>query len=118
MAGDESRIPPDGKARLALQHAQRGNRDRHQGRLGVFGELQGFARAVPDGGSQLLAERRIDLVEHRPRGRKGLRQALAHTDRLGTLPRKSKCSRHRRSLYENWGRKTLTEAGMSSRGAE
>ena len=98
MAGDEGRIPPHGKARLGLQHAQRRNRDRHQGRLGIFGELKGLSRAIPDDGSELLAERRIDLVEYRPRGRKGLRQGLAHTDRLGTLPRKSKCSRHRRSL--------------------
>ena len=98
MAGDEGRIPPHGKARLGLQHPQRGDRDRHQGRLGIFGELEGFGRAVPDDGGQLLAERRIDLVEYRPRGRKGLRQGLAHADRLGTLSRKRKCSRHRRSL--------------------
>ena len=31
------------------------------------------------------------------RGRKGVGQRLAHADRLGPLPRKSKCCRHRRS---------------------
>ena len=45
---------------------------------------------------ELLPERRIDLVEHRPRGRKSLRQGLAHADRLGALPRKSECCRHQR----------------------
>src|SRR5262249_44048930 len=93
------------------------NRDRHQGRLGIFGELEGFGRAVPYDGRQLLAKRRINFVEDCPRGRKGFRQSLAHTDRLGTLPRKCKCSRHRRSLIKIGGRKTLTKAGMSSRGA-
>ena len=70
-------------------------RDRHQRRLGVFGELQGLGRAVPDDGGQLFPERRIDLVEHRARGRKSLRQGLAHADRLGALPRKGECCRHR-----------------------
>ena len=96
-----------------------GQRDRHQRRLGVFGELQGLGRAVPDDGGQLFAERRVDLVEHRAGGRKSLRQGLAHADRLGTLPWKSECCRHgvpegpRKSL--KLSRKTLQEPVVSSR---
>src|SRR6266566_2408577 len=55
-------------------------------------------RAVPDHGGELFAERGIDLIKHRAGGREGLRQRLAHADRLGALPRKSECCRHRRSL--------------------
>ena len=69
-----------------LQHPQSRQRNRHQRRLGIFGELQGLGRAVPNDGCQLFTERRIDLVEHRAGGRKGLRQRLAHADRLGALP--------------------------------
>ena len=98
MASDEGRIPPHGKARFGLQHAQRRDRDRHQRRLGIFGELERLGGTIPDDGRKLLAERRIDLVEYRLGGRKGFRKGLAHTDRLGTLPRKRECSRHRRSL--------------------
>ena len=47
MTGDEGRIPPHGKARLGFQHAQCGDRDRHQGGLGIFGELEGFGRGRP-----------------------------------------------------------------------
>ena len=94
VSGHEGGVPADREAGLGLQHAQGGERDRHQRRLGVFGKLQGFGRAVPDDGGQLLAERRVDLVEHRAGGRKSLRQRLAHADRLGTLPWKSECCRH------------------------
>ena len=118
MAGHEGGVPPDREAGLGLQHPQGGERDRHQGRLGIFGELQGLGRAVPDDGGQLLAERRIDLVENRARRRKGLRQGLAHADRLGTLPRKCECCRHRRSLNVpnplKLGRKTPRGTVMSS----
>ena len=82
MPGHEGGILAHRETGLALQHPQGGDRDRHQGRLGVFGELQGFGRAVPDGRRQLLAQRRIDLVEYGARGRKGLGERLAHADSL------------------------------------
>ena len=122
MAGDEGRVPADRESGLGLQHAQGGDRHRHQRRLGVFGELQGLGRPVPDDRRQLFAERRVDLVEHGPRGRKGLRQRLAHADRLGTLPRKSKCCRHRRSPNVpkslNFGPKDTARTALSSQGAD
>ena len=86
----------DREAGLGLQHAQGRERDRHQRRLGIFGELQGLGRAFPDHGGQLFAERGIDLVEYRAGGRKSFRQRLAHADRLGALPGKSECCRHQR----------------------
>jgi hypothetical protein len=94
VSGYERRMPRHRKAGLGLQHAQGGERDRHQGRLGIFGELKGFGGTVPDDGGQLLAERRVDLVENRAGSRKRLGQGLAHADRLGALPRKGKCRGH------------------------
>ena len=43
-------------------------------------------------GAELLAERLVDLVEHRPGLRKGLGQILAHADGLAALPRKGECA--------------------------
>ena len=113
VSGHEFGVPSDRETGLGLEYAQSGERDRHQRRLGVFGELQRLGRAVPDDRGQPFAKRRIDLVEHSPRRRKGLRQGLAHADDLGALPWKNECCRHWRSLI-SWGRKTLTRAGMSS----
>ena len=73
MSGDERGVAPDREAGFGLQHAQCRERDRHQRRLGIFGELQRLTRTIPDDGRQPFAERRIDLVEHRAGGRKGLR---------------------------------------------
>ena len=67
MSRHEGCVAPDREAGLGLQHAQGRERNRHQRRLGVFGELQGFRRAVPDDRGQLFPKRRIDLVEHRAR---------------------------------------------------
>src|SRR5579859_4961791 len=94
MARDEGRVLGNREAGFAFQHTHGSERDRHQRRLGIFRQLQGLAWTVPDDVRQLLTERRIDLVEYRPRRRKSLRQRLAHTDRLGTLPRKGECCRH------------------------
>jgi len=98
VAGDKGRVPPYGKTGFSLKHPQGRNRNGHQRRLGVFGELEGFGRAIPDGGRQLLPKRCIDLVEHGARHREGVGQRLAHANRLGPLPRKCECCRHRRSL--------------------
>ena len=43
---------------------------------------------------ELVAERRIDLVEHLPRRREIRRQRLAHADRLAALARKHESDRH------------------------
>ncbi len=83
-------------AAASLQHPQGGQRNRHQRRLGIFSELQRLARAVPNDGRQLFAERHIDFVEHRTSHRKSFRQCLAHANGLGTLTRKSECCRHKR----------------------
>ena len=42
---------------------------------------------------ELLAERGIDLLEHRARRREGLGQRLAHADGLAALARKHECRR-------------------------
>ena len=82
MARDERHVARQIDPGLALQHPQGGERHRHQGRLGVLGHLQGIGRAVPDHGAQLLAQRLVDLVEHRTRRRKRLGERLAHADAL------------------------------------
>ena len=71
-----------------LQHAHRRERHRHQRGLRVLGQRQLVGRAFPHRRRELLAERRVDLVEHRARRREGLGQGLAHADRLAALPRK------------------------------
>jgi hypothetical protein len=44
--------------------------------------------------AELLAKRRVDFLEHEARGRKGLGQSLAHTDRLTALAGKNESERH------------------------
>ncbi len=70
MAGDELRVARKIEAGFRLQHAHGRERDRHQRRLGVLGERQRLGRPFADDGAELLAERGIDLVEHRPRRRR------------------------------------------------
>ena len=50
---------------------------------------------------ELLAERRVDLVEHRARRREGVGKRLAHADRLAALAWKHESDRHALSLAEN-----------------
>ena len=52
------------------------------------------AGPFPDDRGQLLAERGIDLVEHRARRRERIGQRLAHADGLAALPWKYECRRH------------------------
>ena len=94
MTGHEGSIVSKRDPRLGLQHPQGRERYRHQRRLGIFGQLQGLARTIPDDGGELLAEGLIDLVENHPRHGKGVGQRLAHANRLGALARKRKCSCH------------------------
>jgi hypothetical protein len=51
--------------------------------------------SVSEPSRQMLPERRIDLLEHRPRGGAGGGKRLAHPGRLAALPRKDECSRQR-----------------------
>ena len=69
MAGDERRVAREIEAGLGLQHAQGRERHRHQRRLGVLGQRQRVGRALPHERGELLAERRVDLVEHGARRR-------------------------------------------------
>ena len=94
MAGDELRVALEIDAGLRFEHAHRRERNRHQRRLRVLGEGELVGRPVPHGRGELFAERRVDLVEHRPRRRKSFRQRLAHADRLAALARKYKGCRH------------------------
>ena len=94
MAGDELRIALEIEAGFRFQHAHDGERDRHQRRLGVFGERERVGRAFEDDGAQLVAERVIDLLEHRRAGAKFVGQRLAHADRLAALARKHESDRH------------------------
>ena len=94
MAGHESGVLREFHALLGLERAQGGEADGHQGRLGVGGELQLRGIALEHQGRELLAERRVDLFEHRARRRKGVVESLAHADGLRALARKEKCDRH------------------------
>ena len=81
-------------ALLGIERAQGGEAHGHQGRLGVGGQLQLRGIALEHQGRELLAERRVDLLENRARRRKGVVKSLAHADSLRALARKEKCDRH------------------------
>ncbi len=94
MSGDKGGVPSHRETGFLFKHAQGRERDRHQRRLGVFGELEGLRRTIPDDPGQFFAKRRIHLVEYRAGGRKSLGERLAHSDGLRPLPRKGKCCSH------------------------
>ena len=97
MAGDEG--GGSDRHALGLERAHRGERGRHQRRLGVAGQGELGGVTVPDQRRELLAEGRIDLVENRLRRREGRGEVAPHADDLGTLPRKYECARHDPSLF-------------------
>jgi hypothetical protein len=76
---------------LALQHPHHRQADRHQRRLRIGGEPQRLVGALEHHLAELLPQRGVDLVEHRPCLGKGRGKVLAHADRLAALPRKSEC---------------------------
>ena len=94
MAGDELRVALEIEPGFGFQHAHDRERDRHQRRLGVFGERERLGRAFEYDAAELGAERPVDLVEHGLRGREIVGQRLAHADRLAALAGKHKSCRH------------------------
>jgi hypothetical protein len=88
VTGDELRLALKIEPRFRLQHADDGERDRHQRRLGILGERQRVRGPVEHDGAQALAERLVHHLEHSPCRREVLRQCLAHTHRLAALARK------------------------------
>ena len=94
MAGHEGGIALEIEPGLGLQHADRREADRHQGRLGVGRQGQVLGRPLPHEGGELLGEGLVHLVENGPGLREGIGQGLAHADRLAALPGKNECARH------------------------
>ena len=56
MTGDELRIARQIKARLLLQHAQRGERNGHERRLRIFSKRERVGRPFENDGAQLAAQ--------------------------------------------------------------
>ena len=81
-------------AARALERAQRRDRGRHQGGLGVLGQAQPLVGPFEDQAAQRLAQRRVDLLEHRSGRRHRGEQGLAHADRLRALAREDQCCVH------------------------
>ena len=94
MTGHKGSIADQIDAGFLFQDAHRRERDRHQRRLGIFGQSEGFERAAPDGVAQPLAERRVDFLKHLPRRGKGVGQGLAHAHGLAALTWENKRNRH------------------------
>ena len=94
MAGDEPAELRDRAAARGLERAQRRDRGRHQGGLGVLGQAQPLVGPFEDQAAQRLAERRVDLLEHRSGRRHRGEQGLAHADRLRALAREDQCCVH------------------------
>src|SRR5260370_1096299 len=86
--------PPRAAAGPRLRHPRGRKGPRHQRRLRILGERERLGRPVPDHLGELLAERRVDLVEDRACRRKGVGERLAHADRLAALARKYESDRH------------------------
>src|SRR5215470_16107613 len=94
MAGHESRVAREINARLCFQYAHGRERHRHECGLCVLRQRQRLGRPFPDDARELLAECRIDLLEHRTCRRKGVGESLAHTYRLTALARKYESEGH------------------------
>jgi hypothetical protein len=88
MAGNELCIARQDHTGLRLQHAHGSERRSDQSRLGIFGQRQGFGRPLPHHRTELVAQRIVHFLEDASSNREGLRQSLAHADRLAALPRK------------------------------
>ena len=98
VAGDERRVAGDVEPGHAFERAQRRQARRHQRRLGVGGQRQLRLRAFEDQAAELLAERRVDALEHFARSGKGFGERLAHADRLRALAGKYQGGFHPCSL--------------------
>ncbi len=98
MASNELRVALEVETGFGLQHTNGCKRDRHQRRLGIFGEREGFLRAFENDSRELGAQRVVHLGEHLP-GRREIRgQRFAHAHGLAALTRKYECDRHVMSL--------------------
>ena len=82
------------KSALVLQHAQHGQADRHQGRLGVLGQGQIRLRPLEHEPAQALAQRIVDLLEDEARRAEGLGERTPHADGLGSLAREDEAGGH------------------------
>ena len=94
MTGDEGGVLPEIETGLGLQHPDRRQAHRHQGRLGVGRQGQLLGGPFPHEGGELLGESLIHLVEHGLGLRKGIGKGLAHSDRLASLARENECALH------------------------
>ena len=104
------------KSLLGLQHANDGERDRHQGGLGVLGQGELILGPHPDQGRERLTERLVDLGEHGTRRRVSLGELRAHADGLTPLPGKNESNAHfeERIPAAKVGPKTLFALSLSS----
>jgi hypothetical protein len=91
MAGDEAGMGGQRHA-PGLQHADDGEADGHQRRLGVLGEAQDVLRPLEHGGREAFAQGLVDLLEDGARLRIGGGEVLAHADGLAALAGKRECS--------------------------
>jgi len=93
MAGDEAGAA-DVDAELDLQRAGGGQRNGHQGGLGVLGQRQLVLGPLAHQDRQLLAQRLVDLgIDLAGRG-EGVGQGRAHADRLAALSGEQKGEGH------------------------
>ena len=81
-------------ARLPLERAEHRDRVGHDRGLRVLGQLQLVCRTFGHQLEQVLAERLVDLFEHRARLGARFGQGLAHADLLTALSRKNECACH------------------------
>ena len=113
MPGDERCFVGEPQPAFDLQHTQRGDRHRHDRRLGVGGQRQFVVGTVPHQREQLLAERVIDLFENGAGGRAGVGKAGAHARRLAALARKDESAD---DVYSGWCAAGIRSASVNRQG--
>ncbi len=105
MAGDERAGAPQIEAALALEHAQHGEADRHQRRLGVLGQRELVLRPLEDHPGEVLAERLVDFGEDLAGAGMAFGEVAPHADGLRALSGKNQRASHAETLSAARGRK-------------
>jgi hypothetical protein len=94
MAGHVTDLAVEAEPALGSQRVHHRHGDRHQGRLGIFGQAQFVIRPFEHQFREVLAQRVVDLFEDLARGCKGVGQGLAHANFLRPLAGEYECHAH------------------------
>ena len=92
VTSDKAAMVLERDAEFSFQRPNRCQRDRHQRRLGVLGQLQIIVRAFEHQRRKVLAQGFINFIKDRAGRWKGLGKVFAHSDFLAALTGEHKSS--------------------------